>query len=66
MAVLRKFVDEILVDGALFHKLDCGHVHHAQNTEPYSQPAGEQDCEHCQLEETVEQLLKRTGKSEGN
>lgn len=62
----QKFVDEILVGGDLYHVLGCGHVHPAVNTGYASTPAEEQDCEACGLDETVEALLKRGGKSEPN
>lgn len=42
-----KFVDEVLVEGALYHLLDCGHVHPAVNVGKSLVPATEQDCEKC-------------------
>jgi hypothetical protein len=43
----KKFVEEFLVDGALYHLLECGHVHAAVNVEPDMCPALEQECERC-------------------
>jgi hypothetical protein len=43
-----KFVEEVLVEGALFHVLDCGHTHDAVNTGPAATPATEQECEQCE------------------
>lgn len=48
MAKLRKFEEEVLVDGALYHVLDCGHVHAAVNTGRGSTPAEEQECKACE------------------
>jgi hypothetical protein len=46
-AMTKKFVEEFLVDGALYHLLECGHIHNAVNTEPAMCPAPEQECERC-------------------
>jgi hypothetical protein len=48
---LRKFIEELLVDGSLYHVLECGHVHPAINLEPYGEPAEEQPCEVCEKAE---------------
>jgi hypothetical protein len=51
MSKLRKFEEEVLVDGALWHVLECGHVHPAVNVEPDLCPAEEQECETCEKAE---------------
>jgi hypothetical protein len=48
---MPKFVEEVLVDGALYHALDCGHVHPAVNTGHGATPAEEQECEECEKTE---------------
>ena len=48
---LRKFIEEVLVDGSLYHVLECGHVHPAINLEPDMCPAEEQPCEACEKAE---------------
>lgn len=51
MPKLSKFVDEVLVEGTLYHVLNCGHVHPAVNVEPDMLPAEEQACETCEKAE---------------
>lgn len=51
MAKLQKFVEEVLVEGDLYHVLECGHVHPAVNLEPDMSPAEEQECETCEKAE---------------
>lgn len=51
MPKLSKFVDEVLVEGALYHVLDCGHVHAAINLDPHGEPAEEQECKLCEKSE---------------
>jgi hypothetical protein len=48
---LRKFIEEVLVDGSLYHVLECGHVHPAINTGYAMTPAEEQPCEACEKAE---------------
>lgn len=47
----QRFVEEVLVDGDLYHVLECGHIHHAVNTGYASTPAEEQECETCEKAE---------------
>lgn len=47
----KKFVEEFLVDGALYHLLECGHIHHAINLDPDGCPAMEQECARCEKAE---------------
>ena len=51
MPKLSKFLDEVLVEGSLYHVLDCGHVHAAVNLDPDGTPAEEQACELCEKAE---------------
>jgi hypothetical protein len=48
---MKKFIEEFLVDGDLYHLLECGHVHPAVNVEPEMLPAMEQECERCSRQE---------------
>ena len=47
--VFRDYVDEVIVDGDLFHVLSCGHAHVAQNDENAS-PVTPQACARCTAE----------------
>lgn len=46
--MLRRFQEEFLVDGALYHSLECGHVHPAQNEGVAALPVDEQECDRCE------------------
>ncbi len=47
MIVLRKFVDEILIAGNLYHLLECGHVQPASNRSGDGLPHEQQECKPC-------------------
>lgn len=51
MAKPQKFVEEILINGDLYHVLECGHFHAAVNLEPDMCPAEEQECQTCERAE---------------
>lgn len=49
----RKFVDEVLVEGALYHVLECGHFHDAVNEGNAMLPREIQECRACERPEPL-------------
>lgn len=51
-----KFVCEVLVDGALWHRLECGHTHAAQNDPDNAMlPVEMQTCWDCTVASSVKE-----------